>query len=212
MQVGEYERGVVMAKSRRMVLALSITMGAMGCSTSIDDQSTDGGGGGAAPGATGGRSAQAATGGSAGETSGTGGAQGGSGGSAGGAGACDCPAFDGDGEMPYTVTLSLDCFCQLFDCPASPDAMLTTVTARCPYQSPQVSTGCGVKAFSFGTLGGTSAYFDAQTGALLGMMKYDDVPWAACRAHVYQTGFEHDCPTAEVCTPCPDAGTNTQCP
>ncbi len=172
-----------MARFNAMVLALSVTAAAMACNGAGENEESDGGGR---------------------ATGGSGGAAGGSGGAEGGAGACACPAYDG--TMPRVATMSLDCLCQVVGCPESADAFLASVTKNCPYMDPQVTTGCGMKVISRSALGGESALFDLQTGALLGMTKYDDVPWGKCNAHVYQTALKYECASAEVCSPCPDGG------
>ena len=189
-----------MTSTSRMAIALSLMAIATGC-TPADDPTADGGNGGSES-ATGGRSSPGGNSGAAGADATTGGAK--AGGT--GAGGCAC-AYDDPTSVSKTVTLSLDCYCQLVGCPASYAARLDWLTRNCAsLYNPQVTTGCGVKSISSGWLGGSRAYFDGQTGALLAMYAWDDVPWGACSAHVYQTTLP-SCSTAQVCSPCGDAGT-----
>ncbi len=187
----ERREGVNVFETTRIVVCTLIAATTVGCSTSTADRIT-----GATAGGSGGLGAF------------TGGVDGRGG--SGGAGGCSCPALTG--QVGEALTLSLECYCQLYPCPASYEAYIEGIVASCPYARPEVTSGCGVKMVRWGSLGGGTGYFDSESGALLGISSYDDVPHGACQSWAVGTTFDWQCDNVEVCNPCPDADADAGVP
>lgn len=131
----------------------------------------------------------------------------GPGGGSGGAAACGCSAVEAaEAKQP------LECVCP----PGSTNEMCATNLAAldpvawCASSTGSVfrETGCGKITFLLAGISGGSRTFDAQSGALIGVTEFSDVPWGTCQAsgaYGYSYGDTPDteaCATLKVCKLC----------
>jgi hypothetical protein len=139
---------------------------------------------------------------------------GGSGGSAGAGATCNCE------NETHGAQQALECECT-DDCPTEEELVLAWIemsvdsSTICHGSGPSrrdvlITSGCGVRAvqLSHYSRDGVEYFFDESTGELLGVLRWSDAPYGACRdAGVgrYMYGdVPAECPEAVVCNACPD--------
>ena len=137
---------------------------------------------------------------------------GGSGGAA-AAAACDCSVVES-----ATVKQPLTCVCPLGSmnemCATNLAALDPLTWCGSSLVSVFRETGCGKISFVLSGLSGGSRTFDAQSGELIGVTEFSDIPWGTCMAsgaygYSYGDGLDAEgCPTLKVCKLCGDIDRN----
>ena len=116
-------------------------------------------------------------------------------------GACGCVVQAGS---PDFVQQPLECRCAKGGCPMTIQDMSSR--PECANGKTVLGKkGCGKLETVNNALGGTEFTFDAQTGALLGVYDYDDVPGGTCNVWVYSYGgprLAADCTPIVSCAVC----------
>jgi hypothetical protein len=116
-------------------------------------------------------------------------------------GACGCVVQTGS---PDFVQQPLECKCAKGGCPMT----IQDMSSRPECANGQTvlgRKGCGKVDTVNNALGGSEFTFDAQTGTLLGVYDYDDVPGGVCNVWVYSYGgprLSTDCAAIESCAVC----------
>jgi hypothetical protein len=135
------------------------------------------------------------------------------------AGGCnqDCEMQNGAVQRPLS---SLCAAGSTTDCPASPADLVARCSGATPEQPLVRAEGCGLARYESTSLSGTSYTFDAQSGKLVGVYQWSDVPWGECQAFGYRygtnllIGISGGCPEAETtfCTLCGSGSGYPSCP
>ncbi|MEY2932510.1 MAG: hypothetical protein RL033_3259, partial [Pseudomonadota bacterium] len=99
---------------------------------------------------------------------------------------------------PAAVTL--DCLCAQFECQRSIE---DTAREICPSPRFQILQGCGRLSIGFANLTGSESVFDAQSGTLIGLSYFSDVPEPEfCGTYGLSAGRAFNCPDAKECSLC----------
>jgi len=111
-----------------------------------------------------------------------------------------------------TERISLECGCGVYACPSTLAAALDDACAG-PSDGirPTLVRGCGRVALrSFGGFTGSELVFAQDTGRLIGMLWFSDVPLEPCNTYDTTAGQAFLCESATECDPCAsDAGAST---
>jgi hypothetical protein len=122
-----------------------------------------------------------------------------------------CQTCERDPNDPHTVQQPLDEYCARAFCPKSIAEARALLDGPCSaINQDQIRTGCGlVWVESIGGYSVTSYVFDAQSGALQGVLLEDDVPFGQCDAWTYRIGTVSDVPCSEMtaCKVCTSSST-----
>jgi hypothetical protein len=134
--------------------------------------------------------------------------------------ACGCDNIRlASGSVVNEAHQPLECTCagSSETCPKTSAAYEAELCARVDAGTMGASvvrrTGCGAVTIGpSADLSGRMATFDAQSGALVGILEFSDINYGACNAHTYIFGRTmNDCDELEVCTLC-GVGTDPPCP
>jgi hypothetical protein len=119
---------------------------------------------------------------------------------------CRCATVDRvvEGGETYFVTerTTLECACESEDCPTD---IQEETRRQCDAGNTYLtrSEGCGMIRLADDTgFTGRHLLFDAETGSLLGLSAYSDVPTMRCNTWEFIAGAAFECDDATVCHPC----------
>lgn len=129
----------------------------------------------------------------------------------------DCDAQNGFVQRPLSSLCGAG---STTDCPASPADLVARCSGATPEESLVRAEGCGLARYESSGYAGTSFTFDAQSGKLVGVYQWSDIPWGECQAFGYQygrnmlVGVSGGCPEAETtfCAVCGSDSAYPACP
>ncbi len=116
-------------------------------------------------------------------------------------GLCGCVVQAGS---PDFVQQPLECRCAKGGCPMTIQDMSSRPECA-DGKTVLGDKGCGKLQIHGNAMGGTGFVFDAQSGGLVGVSDYSDIPWGSCNVWVYWYGerlLSTDCASIVSCAVC----------
>src|SRR5688572_3065005 len=90
---------------------------------------------------------------------------------------CDCSSAN-----DRSVDVSLDCLCNIHDCPSVEEVLQVKDCTTAPYG--RMSSDCGVIRVQWGASHSVASYvYEAETHELLAASVTEENPWGSCNVH-----------------------------